>query len=575
MTILFDTVDISTDPYVPRFIKHETVPERILSLMELARENGSVIVAEKYGVKHILLQGIIYGSTQVDLETKIDTFKELFSREAKDLDISWEAGTRRYVATCVSHKFDRDYFHISICPWTADFIVPEGVGKDTTRTDAVITIQGASLKDQEWSDANFNSHAMFGGVSYKGQSFTTGVGITDISIFKAYLKYEAGAKDTIYCDIYLADVNHKPTGVSLGQASISSITNTNDEWKSFNFLTPISLDAETEYVAVISSPDSSQDVYRWGFDVTGSYADGMFLTSGDGGSNWNTESNYDLIFETWYVTSIFPYTGSVTFAGSAEPKPIILLSITSGWTNARGVSFENTTTGEKLVINTGETSINNGDKFEIDCANKTVRWYHGGWINMGFRGVFPHFIIGVNEYRIEAGDIIDQQYTEGIYPVAIAIYTGQTNYQSFTVPQSQRDYQGITLKLSKLGTPPNDLIITILNDLDGAPDATSPVVNATFTVVSGDATGTLAWIFKNSTNKFYLDADKTYWIRAAMAAGDDSNCFYWETDQYGNYPRGNVYGNPGWDFLFKLYYAGKIDSSPVQTLDIDYYKRYL
>ena len=227
MTITFDSVNISTDPYVPRFIKHETVPERILSLMELARENGSVIIAEKYGVKHILLQGIIYGSTQADLETKIDTFKELFSREAKDLDIpDWAGGVgagRRYVATCVSHKFDRDYFHISICPWTADFIVPEGTGRE----------------------------------------------------------------------INLTGVFH--------EKNIAS----------------------------------------------------------------------------------FPHISTMTLAGSAEPKPIILISVTSGWTNARGVSFENTTTGEKLVINVGEASISNGDLFEIDCENKTVRWYHGGsWINM-------------------------------------------------------------------------------------------------------------------------------------------------------------------------------------------------
>ena len=157
----------------------------------------------------------------------------------------------------------------------------------------------------------------------------------------------------------------------------------------------------------------------------------------------------------------------------------------------------------------------------------------------------------------------------------MATYTGQTNYQSFTVPQSQSDYQGIALKLKKAGTPPNDLIITILNDSDGLPDAGSPVANASFTIAPGDVTGTLAWIFKNSTNKFSLDADKTYWIRAAMVAGDSSNRFDWQYNPYGNYPRGNAYGASGWDFLFKLYYTGKADASPVQILDVGYYKRCL
>jgi len=416
MTITFDSVDITTAPYVPRFIKHETVPERILSLMSLAREDGSVIIAEKYGVKHILLQGIIYGSTQSDLETKIDSFKELFSREAKDLDISWEAGTRRYVATCVSHKFNRDSFNISMCPWTADFIVPEGVGNSTAITALV------------------------------------------------------------------------------------------------------------------------------------------------------HELNIDTL----------PHTGILTFEGSAEPRPVILLTVDSGWTNARGMSFENTDTGEKLVINTGwfGITIDDGDKFEIDCENKTVRWYHNGsWGGVSFGGVSPHFVIGENNYKIEAGDIIDQQYTEG--DGGIAIYDTNIMYQSFTVPRSVADYKGISLKLKKNGTPPNNLVITILEDSDGTPDAGSPVANASFEIAPGDVATSDAWIFKNSTGFFGLDANKTYWIKATMTAGDVNNHFVWTCDYSGKYPRGSASIHPGWDFLFKLYYTGRVDTAPVQLLDVDYYKRYL
>ena len=572
MTITFDSVDITTAPYVPRFIKHETVPERILSLMSLAREDGSVIIAEKYGVKHILLQGIIYGSTQSDLETKIDIFKELFSREAKDLDISWEAGTRRYVATCVSHKFNRDYFNISMCPWTVDFIVPEGVGKDTNLVTTEIVMEDS--KDQEWESENRDTGLLFGKETYFGQGFTPGVGITNISLFKAYLIKSSG--DTvIYCDIYAVDGDHKPTGGTLGQTSIPAITNIDDyEWKTFEFAAPIALTPGTDYVAVLSSPDySGIDAYAWGKDSDGGY-DGYETATDDAGTSWSAGRKISTyIFETWHV--YLPYTGILTFEGSAEPRPVILLTVDSGWTNAYGMSFENTDTGERIVINTGITAIGDGDKFEIDCANKTVRWYHSGeWRDMEFRGVFPHFVVGENNYKIEAGDIIDQQFTiESVPTYSVAIYTGQTHYQSFTIPQEQKDYQGMSLRLNKKGTPPNNLIITILNDLNGSPDAASPVANATFEVEPGDATTSLAWIFKNSTSRFTLEANKTYWIRMAMADGDSDNHFVAQYNPYGNYPRGVA--DMGGDFLFKLYYTGKVDTSPVQILDVDYYKRYL
>jgi len=138
MTITYDSVDLLTDPYVPRFIKHESSPERDISVMDNPNDDGGILISDKYGVKHITLRGIIYGSSASDLETKIDTFKEVFSRQAKNLDISWESGTRRYVATCSYHKFDRDSFNVSMCPWTADFIIPSGIGENSAEVSSVV-----------------------------------------------------------------------------------------------------------------------------------------------------------------------------------------------------------------------------------------------------------------------------------------------------------------------------------------------------------------------------------------------------------------------------------------------------
>jgi hypothetical protein len=134
MTVTFDGVDLITTTYTTRFVKHESVADRDISLAPLAREDGQVFISDRYGAKTIKLQGTIKGSSQSDLEQKIDTFTELFSRPQKQLDIDFAGGTRRYIATCAHHEFDRDFYHLSIAPWTAEFIVPSGVGKDTTTT---------------------------------------------------------------------------------------------------------------------------------------------------------------------------------------------------------------------------------------------------------------------------------------------------------------------------------------------------------------------------------------------------------------------------------------------------------
>ena len=133
-SIKFDSQEILSTTYIPRFIKHESAPERELNILNLARDDGGVMVSERRGIKKIQVQGILTAATEALLETAIDNFKELFDRKEKNLDISWAGATRRYVATCSEHSFDRDHFHLLFVPWTAEFIVSSGIGKDSTIT---------------------------------------------------------------------------------------------------------------------------------------------------------------------------------------------------------------------------------------------------------------------------------------------------------------------------------------------------------------------------------------------------------------------------------------------------------
>jgi phage-related protein len=134
--ITFDGVSLEDSTYQTRFIKHESLPDRALAILKIARNDGVIIISDTYNQKIIEVRGILKGDSQTDLEQKIDTFTELISRTAKNLDIGYAGGTRRYIATAINpdDAFDRDHFHISYVPYVIHFLVPSGLGKDITET---------------------------------------------------------------------------------------------------------------------------------------------------------------------------------------------------------------------------------------------------------------------------------------------------------------------------------------------------------------------------------------------------------------------------------------------------------
>lgn len=137
MSIQYDSTELQNATYVPRYVKHETAPERLINSIKLARQNGEIIIDDTMAVKFIDIIGVLIGTSQSDLETKIDAFKELIARKDKNLDITWAGGTRRYVCRSLSHRFERDFYNILHVPYSIRFFVPTGYGKNTSETTAL------------------------------------------------------------------------------------------------------------------------------------------------------------------------------------------------------------------------------------------------------------------------------------------------------------------------------------------------------------------------------------------------------------------------------------------------------
>lgn len=136
-TLTFDGVSLLTTNIRTRYVKHESAPDREITRLAIARRDGSIFVTQRYGEKVIRLAGTIKGSSQADLETRVDSFKELLSREQKKLVISWNGTTREYVASCLRHDLDSDHYHIDWRPWEVEFLVSSGEGADPSTTNAL------------------------------------------------------------------------------------------------------------------------------------------------------------------------------------------------------------------------------------------------------------------------------------------------------------------------------------------------------------------------------------------------------------------------------------------------------
>jgi len=142
-----------------------------------------------------------------------------------------------------------------------------------------------------------------GSTLWRGQTFTP-TSTHDFSELHLYMYKDAGSTANVLVDIYAVDVNHKPTGSSLGQASTaaSAINDTTPTWAEFIWGTAITLTGSTEYAYVVHSTGGN---YILRYDASSpTYAGGLYLHSADTGATWTTYTTREMMFREYYTDDI-------------------------------------------------------------------------------------------------------------------------------------------------------------------------------------------------------------------------------------------------------------------------------
>lgn len=125
--------------YTTSTIDHTQPFSRNLPTFNLARAHGAVITDSTYNTKTIPHSGTIYGTSQSDIQSKIDAFNATMTGFNANLDIGFAGTTRRYIATPASARAWQDNTANNWARFEVQYTVTQ-FGTDTSATTLISNV---------------------------------------------------------------------------------------------------------------------------------------------------------------------------------------------------------------------------------------------------------------------------------------------------------------------------------------------------------------------------------------------------------------------------------------------------
>ena len=175
-------------------------------------------------------------------------------------------------------------------------------------------VQAASAQ-WEYYNTNDDSAVHIYGVNWSAQTFTTGAESHTVSQIRLLL-YRESTPGTITVSLQATD-GGAPDGFDLTSgttnADNSITTSTSGVWYGID-VTPVSLEAATQYAVVVRNPSGTGTTVdaNWRMDGSaGTYADGSEWASTNSGISWVEDTDDDFMFEIWGESLIAVYSSEV------------------------------------------------------------------------------------------------------------------------------------------------------------------------------------------------------------------------------------------------------------------------
>jgi hypothetical protein len=158
--ITFNSNSLQTSTILTDDIDHHATPVIDAKLYPLAHANMSNIPYVDYPNKIIPITGTLIGTSIANLDGLIDTFKGYLVGIGKNLDIDYNGGTRRYVATVAKAPTIKRPGGLTFAKFGAEFTCTNPFGTDTSNTTA---LSAAGRTSGSYSD----SYTFLGSAPYQ------------------------------------------------------------------------------------------------------------------------------------------------------------------------------------------------------------------------------------------------------------------------------------------------------------------------------------------------------------------------------------------------------------------------
>lgn len=141
--IVFNDYGLQNDSVVTSLLTQDSTPDRDLDTEARPRDDGQFIIGDFWRKKTISMRGYIRKDTDVLLDAELDKMKKALSKREGILDIKIpinDGVIRRYRGTLINGQSlfsDRKGYHITLCPYEAQFLVIDPFGYEINYGGAV------------------------------------------------------------------------------------------------------------------------------------------------------------------------------------------------------------------------------------------------------------------------------------------------------------------------------------------------------------------------------------------------------------------------------------------------------
>lgn len=130
--LMFNAFDLQSSEVITQRLIQDNTPVRDFDTVAVPRGDGEILTGDFWRKKTVKIKGILKKSTNEELEALIDSMKKALAVAEGNLDIKVAGVYRRYKASLSTGNSmfeDRQGYHITFCPFEAEFVCLEPYAK--------------------------------------------------------------------------------------------------------------------------------------------------------------------------------------------------------------------------------------------------------------------------------------------------------------------------------------------------------------------------------------------------------------------------------------------------------------